>query len=222
MSGIEKAPKEAKHPNQDKIGDEVFTAPNLVTFARILLIPVFIFLLLDRYDIWAGALFTFIAATDFVDGKLARRYGAVTKLGTMLDPVADRLLILSAAICIIIRGDIMPLWLIVILVVREVLTAVWAVSLKALGTQLVVRFIGKWQATLVFTTLPFFIWARGFSYARDGVATSGGMATTGDVFLVLAYAFGISGAILGYWTLGYYLVDGVRARRDLKSSTNGD
>lgn len=208
----DRAPAENAETAAPAVSDAVLTVPNVITFVRLALIPIFLFLVFADYDLAAGSLLAFIAATDFLDGKIARRYGQVSRLGTMLDPVADRVLILAAAIGVIVRGDIMPLWLILILVVREVLTASWVLWLKARGVQLVVRFVGKVQATLVFASIPCFIWASGLLHPRSGTP-SDAFTIADDVFTAAGYVFAISGAVLGYTTFGLYLHDGVQALR---------
>lgn len=210
MASTDDAAQRPQPRIEPEISDAILTVPNVLTTLRILLIPVFLWLLLIRWDLVAGLFLATIAATDWVDGRLARRHGQVTKLGTMLDPAADRLLILAAAAGIIVRGDIMPLWLVLILVTREVLTAVWVLALKARGIQLVVRYVGKVQAALVFACIPTFIWASGFLHPPSG--TPGEAAElTGHVLRVLGYVFALGGATLGYTTFGLYVHDGIRA-----------
>lgn len=183
------------------VHDRVLTVPNVITFVRIALTPVFLVLLLQEQWLLAAVLFVVISSTDFIDGRLARRWDQVTRLGTMLDPVADRLLILAAAIAVVVKG-IMPLWLIGLIVLREALVAAWAVYLKGRGIQLEVVYVGKWAATLVFTSLPGFI----LSQALGGKAT-----TAGTLFWWLALAIGLSGVVCGFVANWQYLVKGRRA-----------
>lgn len=191
-----------------QVSTAILTVPNLITFVRILLIPVFLWLLLIGRDFAAAGLMIFVASTDFIDGRVARRYNQVSELGTMLDPVADRILILAAAVGVIVRGDIMPLWLIIILIVREVITASWTVYLKGRGIQLKVIFIGKCQASMVFACIPAFILAAGFADPFWG-PPGGAAQVTHDVLLILGYVFGIGGACLGFITTGFYLKSGI-------------
>ncbi len=96
------------------------TWANVVTICRILAIPIFIAILHSpiKYSSWiAAAVFCLIAATDAVDGWLARKHNAVTKFGTVLDPLADKLLIASALIFLVGKG--VPAWMAWILIFRE-------------------------------------------------------------------------------------------------------
>jgi cardiolipin synthase (CMP-forming) len=103
-------------------GDRVLTVPNALTFLRILAIPVVLVLLLEEEDAMAATVFVVAAATDFLDGRLARRRGGsgTTYLGTILDPVADRLMLSSVAVVLAVRG-LLPAPLVAILVGRDVL-----------------------------------------------------------------------------------------------------
>jgi CDP-diacylglycerol--glycerol-3-phosphate 3-phosphatidyltransferase len=107
-----------------------FNLPNLITVVRILLAPVFFWLLLadagaDGVLRWiAAALFILAIATDGIDGAIARRRGTVTDLGKILDPVADKLLTSGALVCLSILGELWW-WVTIVIVVREVGITVW-------------------------------------------------------------------------------------------------
>jgi CDP-diacylglycerol--glycerol-3-phosphate 3-phosphatidyltransferase len=107
-----------------------FNLPNLITVVRILLAPVFFWLLLadagaDGILRWiAAALFILAIATDGIDGAIARRRGMVTDLGKILDPVADKLLTSGALVCLSILGELWW-WVTIVIVVREVGITVW-------------------------------------------------------------------------------------------------
>ncbi|PJJ61342.1 CDP-diacylglycerol--glycerol-3-phosphate 3-phosphatidyltransferase [Compostimonas suwonensis] len=102
-----------------------WNAPNIITVVRILLAPLFIYLLLadDGHDGWmryaAAVLFILAIATDGVDGALARRNGQVTDLGKILDPIADKVLTGGALVGLSILGEL-PWWVTIIILVREV------------------------------------------------------------------------------------------------------
>jgi cardiolipin synthase len=91
-------PDEAK-----RLGDQVFTVPNALSLLRLFMVPVVVALLLAGSDGLAAAFFVLAALTDFLDGKLARRAGP-TRLGQILDPMADRLMLSSVAVVLAIRG----------------------------------------------------------------------------------------------------------------------
>lgn len=95
--------------------------PNSLTLFRIILIPVFIVVLMIHMpygDLLAAAIFSIAAMTDYLDGYLARRYKQVTKLGIILDPIADKLLITAALICLVELGSIAG-WIAIVILGRE-------------------------------------------------------------------------------------------------------
>ena len=102
--------------------------PNALSLARLFMVPIVVALLLARADGLAAALFVLAAATDFLDGRLARRAGP-TRLGRSLDPVADRLMLSSVAVVLAVRG-LLPAWAVAILVGRDLLTLVGSVVME--------------------------------------------------------------------------------------------
>lgn len=92
--------------------------PNKLTLFRVFLVPVFVFLLLTGYQ-WAALGVFFLACfTDFADGRIARKYNLVTNFGKFMDPLADKLLICSALVCLVELGTI-PAWITIIIIARE-------------------------------------------------------------------------------------------------------
>jgi cardiolipin synthase len=122
----------------------VVTVPNAISLARILMIPVFVALLLNDGTERAGLLlFAVVAASDWVDGYVARRTGQVTELGKVLDPTADRLAIAAGLIALAIDGAV-PLWAVLLVVVRDgVVLAAGVALLVAKGKRIDVRYLGK-------------------------------------------------------------------------------
>ena len=116
----------------------MFTVPNALSFLRLFMVPVVVTLLLGGSDGIAAAFFVLAAATDFLDGRLARRTGP-TRIGRILDPVADRLMLSSVAVVLAIRG-LLPVWAVAILVGRDLLALVG--SLVA-GSKIGVNRVGK-------------------------------------------------------------------------------
>jgi cardiolipin synthase len=127
----------------------IVTIPNLVSLARLLLVPLFLWLLLGADEVAAaGWLLGLIGSTDWVDGYLARRLGQVSEVGKMLDPVADRLAVVAAVIGGLIAG-VLPGWFVWGLIAREAVVAALALYLGLrTGRRLEVRWLGK-AATLV-------------------------------------------------------------------------
>lgn len=110
-----------------------FNLPNAITLLRIFLIPIFILLLISPSPfkaIVAALVFCLASLTDWLDGYIARRSGQITKLGILLDPIADKLLIASALI-LLVDMDRIPSWIAVVIIGREmVVTGLRAIALS--------------------------------------------------------------------------------------------
>ncbi len=125
--------------------ERVLTLPNVLSFIRLLGVPLFLWLLLDRrLDLWAVVVLAVGGATDWLDGYLARKWNQRSRLGQVLDPAADRLYILSTLIGLAIR-EIIPWWMVALLVARDAMMAVVVYPvLKSRGfVSLPVHFLGK-------------------------------------------------------------------------------
>ena len=107
----------------------MFTLPNLITIARILLIPVVAFLLLDHDYKLAFAVFMAAALGDWVDGFLARRLNQMSQLGAVLDPVADKMTMMIVAI-ILAAQEMLPIWLAVVLVMPDASIVAGAIAYR--------------------------------------------------------------------------------------------
>ncbi|MEM7323074.1 MAG: CDP-alcohol phosphatidyltransferase family protein [Actinomycetota bacterium] len=146
---------------------DALTWPNLITFARLLCIPLFLWLLFGRENRAAAAwLLAALGSTDWVDGWIARRFDQATELGALFDPTVDRLLFLVAVPSLIVDGSI-PLLVAVIALVREALVAVAALVLAALGVdRFPVTWEGKTGTFLLMFAFPMFLGANStLSYA---------------------------------------------------------
>src|SRR5215216_4673002 len=121
-----------------RVGNRVFTAPNALSLLRLFIVPVVVALVLAGTDGLAAAVFVLAAMTDFLDGRLARRAGP-TRLGQILDPVADRLMLSSVAVVLALRG-LLPAWAVAILVGRDLLTLIGSI---VVGSKVRVNRVGK-------------------------------------------------------------------------------
>jgi cardiolipin synthase len=137
-----------------RVSTAIRTVPNAVTLARLLLMPVCAYLLASGQYGWGIVLTAVVGSTDWVDGWLARRTGQVSRLGQLLDPLADRLLIASVAIALVVRG-VVPWQAAVLLVARDlVLLCGWPV-LKRRGIEPPeVIFLGKAATLVLLFALP--------------------------------------------------------------------
>jgi len=123
-----------------------WTIPNLVGYGRLALIPVFLFLALrsgDGRSTAAAILFAIIGGTDYLDGMLARVTGQYSRLGALLDPIADRLLVLSGAI-VAWHFELLPQWALAVLATRELfMLFLTEVALRA-GREIDIKMVGRW------------------------------------------------------------------------------
>src|SRR5918999_734014 len=122
----------------ERFGDRVLTVPNVLSLLRLFLVPVVVALLLAGSDTLAAAFFVLAALTDFLDGRLARMAGP-TRLGRILDPLADRLMLSSVAVVLAGRG-VLPAWAVAILVGRDLLTLIGSI---VVGNKVRVNRVGK-------------------------------------------------------------------------------
>lgn len=112
--------------------NKILTIPNLISLVRLALIPVFLVLLLKGYDIFAALAFALSAGTDWLDGYVARLTQSVSRLGQLLDPVVDRILMISGVLGLVMI-DRLPLWMVVVVIIRDG-------SLLALGWYVLSRY----------------------------------------------------------------------------------
>jgi cardiolipin synthase len=153
------------------LGDQILTIPNLISFARLLGVPVFLWLVLGvdskAGDWWAVGLLVASSASDWLDGKIARALNQQTRLGQLLDPAADRLYIVATIVALAVRA-IIPWWLVGVLAARELLMAVvlWLVRRRGWGA-LQVSFVGKTATLCLLYAFPLlFLGSHVASYAE--------------------------------------------------------
>jgi cardiolipin synthase (CMP-forming) len=125
------------------VGTQVVTLPNVLSFLRLVGVPVFLWLIVAGHDGWALAVLMASGVSDYLDGKIARHYGLVSRIGQLLDPLADRLYILSTLVGLA-YVDIIPWWLVAVLLAREVFGSILLLVVRRYGyVGLPVHFIGK-------------------------------------------------------------------------------
>lgn len=131
------------HTEEYTVSSKMLTIPNAISLIRLCLIPVFFILLFDGHDLAATFLFALAAGTDWIDGQVARKTNSVSKLGQLLDPAVDRLLILSGVVGLLMVGRI-PLWIVIFLITRDGLMLIGgAFLLKKYQLRIPVIFAGK-------------------------------------------------------------------------------
>lgn len=145
-----------------EVGDRarVLTVPNLVSAARLALVPVFAVLLLGGHDLWALGVLALSGASDWLDGVLARRLQQQSRLGELLDPAADRLFILVTLVVLAAR-DVVPTALVVGIVGRDLLLlVVLAVLMATRVGPLPVHFAGKAGTFALLYAFPLLLLAQ--------------------------------------------------------------
>ena len=181
MSEGERTPS----PTTDAVSDRVLTVPNVLSALRLVGVPVFLWLLFTHQDVWAFIVLALSGISDYLDGKIARRFHLVSRLGQLLDPIADRLYVLTTLIALALR-DIIPLWLLVVLVARDLFMGVVMLLLKRVGqTGLPVHVVGK---AATFNLL----------YAFPILLLSTVEGSVGDIARPVGWAFAWWGVTL-YW-----------------------
>ncbi|GAB3686733.1 CDP-alcohol phosphatidyltransferase family protein [Angustibacter aerolatus] len=165
--------------------DRVLTVPNVLSSLRLVGVPVFLWLILHEHDGYALLVLMASGVTDYLDGKIARRFGLVSRLGRLLDPLADRLYILTTLLGLAYR-DVIPWWLVVVLLGREAFMALVLLWLRPHGYHtLPVHFIGKAATFNLLYAFPLMLLGDG-----DG--------TLAAVALPVGWAFAWWGTAL-YW-----------------------
>jgi cardiolipin synthase (CMP-forming) len=161
--------------------------PNALSLLRIVGVPVFLWLILHERDGWALAVLTVSGATDYLDGKIARRYHLVSQIGALLDPVADRLYVVAALIGLALR-EVVPWWLVGVLLAREVFMSIVLVMMRhrGMGTP-AVHLLGKAATFNLLYAFPLLLIGEGDSrLASVGQAIGWGFVWWGTVLYWVA------------------------------------
>jgi len=174
-------------PEQPTFG-RILTVPNLLSALRLLGVPVFLWLALGPRADWAAlGILVFAGVSDYLDGWLARALNQTSRLGTLLDPLADRLYILATIIALTIRGNI-PWWLAAVIIGRDVFISLLLVPMRrlGLGTALPVHYLGKAATLNLLYAFPLLLLADGHGWLSGVVRP-------------LGWAFAIWGTALYWW-----------------------
>jgi cardiolipin synthase (CMP-forming) len=187
--------------------DRVLTVPNAITLVRLACIPLFLWLLFGTSrQTDAAVLLAVLGATDWVDGFVARRYGQVSTVGKILDPVADRVLVVTAVIAIMVYGAV-PVWFGAATLAREVVVSAAVLLLASLGAARIdVLWVGKAGTFALMFAYPAFLLGDGTAGWQDPIR-------------IIAWVTGLIGLTLAWIAAASYvpvarraLLDGRRAR----------
>jgi CDP-diacylglycerol--glycerol-3-phosphate 3-phosphatidyltransferase len=174
--------------DRNELPDRVWTVPNALSVLRLLGVPLFLWLLLGpEADGWAVVVLMVSGVTDWADGKLARVLGQSSRLGALLDPAADRLYIVSTLVAFVLR-DVVPLWLVAVLVGRELVLGVMLLVLRRHGyPPLQVHYLGKAATFILLYAFPLLLLADGGGVWADVVApVAWALTVWGSALYVLA------------------------------------
>lgn len=173
--------------------DRVVTVPNVLSLFRLLMVPLFVWLaLVPEADGAAVVVLVVSGATDWLDGRIARRWNQISRVGQLLDPVADRLFVLSSIIVLGLR-EIVPWWLVGLLLLRDVFMFVLQAGLKARGWDtLPVHYVGKAATVCLLYALPLLL-------------LTDGSGTAADLLRPVAWAFTWWGVALYWWSAVLYV-----------------
>jgi cardiolipin synthase len=186
--------------NTAQVSSRVFSVPNVLSFLRLALVPMFLVLIVRGDDALALLVLVVSSVTDYLDGVIARRFNQITRLGQLLDPLADRLFIFAALIGLASRG-ILPWWLLAVIVARDVMLLVIGVVLANHGYgPLPVHHLGKVATFCLFYALPIIMIAHA-------------SPVTAPVATPVGFAFALWGAFLYWWAGAVYLREAVRVSR---------
>lgn len=183
-----------------EVSHRIFTVPNILSFLRLAMVPVFLALIIGGQDGFALLVLVISSVTDFLDGQIARRFHQVSRLGQLLDPAADRLFIFAALVGLAIR-DVIPWWLFIAIVGRDVMLLILGILGANFGYgPLPVHHLGKLATLCLFYALPILMIGQAFP---DAAA----------VTRPLGWAFALWGVFLYWWAGIIYLSETLRIIR---------
>lgn len=183
-----------------EISNRVWTVPNILSFIRLALVPLFLFFIISAHDALALIVLVVSSASDYLDGVIARRFNQITRLGQLLDPAADRLFIFAALIGLAVR-DVIPWWLFFVIVARDIVLVILGIISANYGFgPLPVHHLGKVATAALFYALPILMLGQAFpelEWVTDPIG----------------WAFALWGAFLYWWAGFIYVAQSVRISR---------
>ncbi|TDD22995.1 MULTISPECIES: CDP-alcohol phosphatidyltransferase family protein [Nonomuraea] len=174
--------------------DRIWTVPNLLSFLRLLGVPVFLWLVLGpKADGWAIGILVVAGFTDWLDGKIARAFNQTSRLGRIIDPAADKLYVFATIFALLLR-DVIPWWLVAVIVGRELFVACSFPVLRKHGYKaLQVHFLGKAAMFNLMYAFPLLFLASHTGWYAD-------------IARIVGWAFALWGTGLYWWAGVLYVV----------------
>ena len=205
----------ASGDDEEVVLNRVLTAPNAISFARLLLVPVFLLLYVAGHALPAMIVLGVVGTSDFVDGFVARATGQVSVLGKLLDPLADRIVIIAVLVAYSIKGTV-PWWLSSVIVARDVIIMVaFAIFEKRGLPRLPVNRTGKRATAALFTGMG----VISISVVMKVSGVAGLKSAANDVRVVGLVLLGV-GAVL-YWAAGFLYAKEIRRLLNAKAGDGG-
>ncbi|TMR13549.1 CDP-alcohol phosphatidyltransferase family protein [Nonomuraea turkmeniaca] len=174
--------------------DRIWTVPNLLSFLRLLGVPVFLWLVLGpKADGWAIGVLAVAGFTDWLDGKIARAFNQTSKLGRLIDPAADKLYVFATILALLLR-EVIPWWLVAVILARELFVASCFPVLRKYGYRaLQVHFLGKAAMFNLMYAFPLLFLASHTGWYAD-------------IARIVGWAFALWGTGLYWWSAVLYVV----------------
>jgi CDP-diacylglycerol---glycerol-3-phosphate 3-phosphatidyltransferase len=179
-------------PQVEEAAMTLFNVPNLLSLSRILSVPVFILLMLEPNPLRAliaGIVFGLASATDWLDGYLARKWGQVTRIGKLLDPIADKILIMAALVILVeIRSEYgVHAWIAIVIIGREFAVTGLRAMAATEGFVIPAETVGKYKVGAQITAVLCLLW--GYYLDKGWMMDLGRMALWAAMVLALYSAF---------------------------------
>jgi CDP-diacylglycerol--glycerol-3-phosphate 3-phosphatidyltransferase len=193
-----------------RAADRVLTVPNLLSAIRLLLIPVFVYVLLVAHaNAWAVAILMFSGISDWADGKIARVLNQSSRLGVLLDPAVDRLYMVTVPITMA-AGGIVPWWFVITLLARDGLLAATLPLLRSRGlSALPVTYLGKAATFALMSGFPLVLLGQWHTLWSRVVGACG-------------WGFLIWGLYLYLWAFVLYMVQMTLVVRQMPKLNRGE
>ncbi|MHB1324146.1 MAG: CDP-alcohol phosphatidyltransferase family protein [Coriobacteriia bacterium] len=201
---------------EEEVHHTIYSVANLITIVRLVLVPIFFVVLMDadgeRSRLAAFVIYAIAGSTDWIDGQLARRTHTVTQFGKIVDPLVDRLLLASGVLGLYLIGEL-PLWVPIVLVVRDMYLLYGAFVLERYRVILPVTYIGKLTTAVLLVGFSSLI--AGWPVVPGaGIVDSGLLPGLGADTVALGMWLVYAGTLLSLSAAVNYTVVAVRARSE--------
>lgn len=204
-----------KHDKSSK--NKILTVPNVITIFRIILIPVFVVLLLQKQNIFAFLIFIIACISDGIDGFIARQFNQESRLGAILDPIADRGLLICGSITLCVLGRL-PLWILILVIARDLTFLLGGgYLLKKYNIRIKVIWLGKIATTCFYIgfAMLVLIWPFGFGIGLFDVSWLPGFGS--DIHLLGIWPVYL-GILLNVFTTTYYIKEAFVKYNEVKNA----